>query len=440
MQAKTSALTALSPSRPLAPLVARLQQRSSLVLLFLFIFTLLTHTVVVTTIGGMASSDYTRAYLPTATALANGVALAELPPEVALRYPIGFPLFIAAHIKPAEQLGVTTEVAIASTQIGLAGATTVLLWLLARQMVDLFSATLAGLLWAVYPRVLWFTRHPNSEVVFTFLLYAAILCLALTIQRRLLWLAALTGVLVGLCGLVRPIAIGLGLVFVLILALQSSIPKQERILFIGVMLLLNSVVWTPWESYLWIRTGEMQPLAVNDATSVYDGITWALQSDDPGALSSIPPDVYQLMQRAAAQKSELVQRTSATGAFLLEEIQEHPLTVLKLLGIKIVRGLYANQSMEGESWNLLVQLPVVLLSIWGLRGAWNDPRMRPYAMMVLLLVLYFWAMTTLVLSISRYMIPITGLLFILIAYRIVRLVERFVTTRSKLPSPLTSDR
>ncbi|HEX8681709.1 MAG TPA: glycosyltransferase family 39 protein [Ardenticatenaceae bacterium] len=376
----------------------------------------------------MESSDYERSYLTVAQALISGEGLDTLPDIVAIRYPIGFPLYIAAHIPVAARLGVTTEAAIGFTQALLAGATTALLFLLADRTVGRLPALLAALMWGLYPRVLWFTRHPNSEVLFTFLLYFALFYLVRAIQRRHFWSMLPVALLVGICALVRPIGIGLSIVFALILALQRHLTRKERLLFIGALLLLNVTVWAPWESYLWQRTGELQPLAVNDNTSVYDGITWAIYLETPPA--SLPTDVYELMQRAAARKQELTRGTLATVAFLWEEMQQRPLTVLKLFLIKLARGLYANQGMEGETLNLLMQLPIVLLSVWGLVGAWRDPGTHPYAIMGLLLVLYFWGMTTLVLSISRYMIPVTGLLFIFVGYRVARLLERWPAVRA----------
>ncbi len=183
----------------------------------------------------------------------------------------------------------------------MAALTTALLFLLAARLFGPFPALLAAGLWTLYPRALWYIRYPNSEVLFTFLLYAALLCvLSFDQQRRIGW-AALAGALLGGAALVRPIALLLGPLVALWFLWQGRLGWRQRLLAALLLLLANGLLLLPWEVYLWQREGQIILLSVNGSSSVYDGITWAVaEGGDPRA-ALLPRDVLALQQRAAAR-------------------------------------------------------------------------------------------------------------------------------------------
>ncbi len=107
----------------------------------------------------------------------------------------------------------------------------------------------------------------------------------------------------------------------------------------------------------------------------------------------------------------------------------------KLILIKMGRALYANQGGSNERALMVGIVPLLLFIVWGVRGAWAASAQRPFTLLFLAIVLYTWAMATLVLSIGRYLVPVTGLLFVLCGYTLARFVEHHVLPR--LPTRLT---
>jgi predicted membrane protein len=97
-----------------------------------------------------------------------------------------------------------------------------------------------------------------------------------------------------------------------------------------------------------------------------------------------------------------------------EQLEKRPLVTLKLFAAKAMRSWYGTDSRRFESEILLLQVPYLVLLLWGTRQAWRLGGIpKRLAVSVWLIVFYFWAMTILVVSIVRYMTPAIGLLFLL---------------------------
>jgi hypothetical protein len=121
------------------------------------------------------------------------------------------------------------------------------------------------------------------------------------------------------------------------------------------------------------------------------------------------------MADVEARKSEL-----KTGgdivALLRDEITTRPGAMLKLFLMKIGRSWYGTDSRRKEWLVLLLQLAYLLPATWAATRVWRMGGInRRFLIGSLLLVGYFWGMTILALSIARYMVPVMGLLFVVLA-------------------------
>jgi hypothetical protein len=85
--------------------------------------------------------------------------------------------------------------------------------------------------------------------------------------------------------------------------------------------------------------------------------------------------------------------------------------VAKLLTLKAARSWYGTDSGRYENGIMLLQILFSVPVLWGSLVCWKQGGIaRHLAIVVWALVLYFWAMTILVFSMLRYMVPAIGLL------------------------------
>ena len=79
--------------------------------------------------------------------------------------------------------------------------------------------------------------------------------------------------------------------------------------------------------------------------------------------------------------------------------------------VKMARSWYATDLTKHELLGVFIQLPYVLAGAAGL--VLGLRKKNPLAVLALILILYFWGMTIISLSILRYMVPAMGFLFIM---------------------------
>ena len=82
-----------------------------------------------------------------------------------------------------------------------------------------------------------------------------------------------------------------------------------------------------------------------------------------------------------------------------------------------MRSWYGTDSHRLELPTLLIQLVYLIFISFGAGIAWRRKgRSKQAAQMILLITLYFWMMTILVLSILRYMLPVMALLMLFVPF------------------------
>ena len=362
--------------------------------------------------------DYSSFYEPVArTILATGVPI-HANGLAATRYPPGYPLTLSALFGLSRATGIPETTVLQMFALCMSALSGLFLYLIARDVWPAGPALLTPLLWAVCPLVLWLSALETSELVFCAVFYGACLCL---------WRAAtqpipapsqflLPGGLIGCAMLIRPILIGGGVLLSVVMwvGLAGRLPIRSRVIAVTLFLTGTLAAIAPWEVWVYRQSGRLVLLSDGGVPGIRDGLTFATNLKGFRSGVAVPPDVETVMRGIQAQYQSL--RTLGDVLEVVrEQAREYPIGVAKLFAIKALRSWYATDSHTREKLVLAIQTiflaPVIAGAIvaWR-RGGW---RSRFLLMLAVSVTLYFWAMTILVLSIIRYMVPAMGLLFVL---------------------------
>jgi hypothetical protein len=379
------------------------------------------------------STDYSGNYEPIARNIAAGLGI-TLDGEIATRYPPGFSVALAAAFRTGDALGVGEEAALLWLRLLSAGLATVLLYILARLVWPPLGGLIVGLAWATYPFGLWLTKQPNSEIVFIPLFFASVYLLwrALLRSPRAWWLYLGAGLLSGAAMLVRPVGIGLGFVFVLQLMIfaRKTLSLPARVGFSAVILLGNLLAVGPWEAAVYRQTGEVIPLSTGGPVSIKDGLTFLIAPKEYRREVEHSPDVEAFMAALLERRPEM-QGTGGIVTITLEEAGRAPLAALKFTGIKAARSWFGTDSREFEGITLGLQLVYFALAFWGSWYAWRrGGDLRQMIAGNWMLILYFWAMTIIVVPLLRYTLPAMGLVMMALPGVYYALIGRW----SRMPS------
>jgi 4-amino-4-deoxy-L-arabinose transferase-like glycosyltransferase len=366
------------------------------------------------------NSDYLSFYEPQARKILKGEAFAQTNGTVATRYPPGFPLLLAGIFKAADISGVAEEKMLFVFTATFASVASVFLFMLARTVWGTVLAWVALLIWITYPPFLWLAKQPNSEIPFLVLLYAGFFAFwRLTNDKRSGSLAFVVGVLLGLSMLVRPIAIGIVIVISIMLSLVvRDIKPSAKLLLVTMMLLGNLVTVLPWEGWVYLKTGRIVLLSSGGGASIIDGLTFAVNPETPyRRMMEVDRDVVHLMENIQAATSAIkeVESLKTVTSVVTGKLLTQPVPMAKLYALKTLRAWYATDSQRFETPLFFMQTVYLIFILFGSVAAWLfGGSARKLMLGVWLVVFYFWGMTTMVLSIARYMVPVMGLLIILI--------------------------
>jgi hypothetical protein len=154
-------------------------------------------------------------------------------------------------------------------------------------------------------------------------------------------------------------------------------------------------------------------LSEGGVPSIRDGLTFATNLKGYRQGVWVPADVRTVMKNIQAGYQELHTMGDVASA-LTEQARQHPAAVAKLFLLKAARSWYATDTQRREGYLMLIQAIYLLPVMVGVGVAWRmGGNARLLVLFVVPLTVYFWAMTIVVLSIVRYMVPAMGLLFLL---------------------------
>jgi hypothetical protein len=381
--------------------------------------TLLFWIILPTTIQNM-NSDYVLLYEPVARNILQGRGFMHMDGDAVVSRPPGYPLVLAGIFGGSHLLGLPEDAVLLAFNLLSMGLTSSFVFMLARSIWGPFPALISSLVWMTYPFALWFTKLPSSEIPFMVALYGGfyLFCYAQLRKTHAWSLYFSSGMLAGLAMLIRPIALGVGFLMGTILWLAHRNMRVSLRLFLIMMILLgNLIIILPWEIWAYFATGKVVALSTNGIGTISNGLTFAIPLDSKNYRQgvNVSQDIEALMRDFHARDSEM-QSLGGVITVIKEELQSRPLTVIKLLVLKVVRSWYGTDSNRFEAPILLIQIPYLALILWSSKIAWKQGgSAKQLSINVWLITLYFWGMTAISISTLRYMVPVIGLLFVIVS-------------------------
>lgn len=364
------------------------------------------------------NTDYVYYYEPVARNILKGAGVVSLDgTTAAIRYPPGYPLLLTSIFFLSRQLRISEATGLSVFGILCMGLASVFIFQLTRSVWGILPALMSSLVWTTYPLALWYSQEPGTELPFIAIFYGAFCLFWYALLRRIrAWpIYFFIGLLIGFAMLIRPIAIGAGVLMGVILWLfASAIRPRLKLGLIAVLLFGNLVAVAPWEAWMYSKTGKVILLSNGGVPSIRDGLTYGVNSKGFRQGGGVPADVAEVMNDIQAKYGEL-RSLSDIAAIMSKELLMRPVAVLKLFLLKAVRSWYGTDSRRLETPLMLLQLIYLALILWATKASWKlGGTARTLTVSVWLVAFYFWGMTIVALSISRYMLPAMGLLFMLL--------------------------
>ena len=291
------------------------------------------------------SSDYISFYKPVAQNILAGHGLITPDGGHALRYPPGYPLLLAGIFGLSHRLDIPEETGLSAFVLLCTGLTSVFVYLLAQSVWGPLPALLSALIWMTYPFALWLTKQQGSEVPFLVVFYGGVYLFwrALLCKTRSWPVYFLSGLLVGVSMLIRPIAIGVVMVMSVILwVVGREIAVRFRLFLVMMLLLGNLVAVLPWEVWVYSITSRVVMLSTGGAPSIRDGLTFAVASKGYRQDIKVPEDVSALMRDIRVHSDEM-QSLHGVVSVLTEKLRLQPLTVAELFTFKAARSWYGTR-------------------------------------------------------------------------------------------------
>jgi 4-amino-4-deoxy-L-arabinose transferase-like glycosyltransferase len=352
------------------------------------------------------ASDYFTFYGPVAQNLAEGRGLV-INGKLPSRYPPGFPAYLAPQFFLAEKTNTSPLTVIKIFNVFVSSITCVVVFFLAEVIFGERVGFVSALLWAAYPFNLWLTKQPDSEIPFMLVFLLALLCYFRGLRSGKIGLFVGTGLLLAGAGLIRPIALFVALILAVLLTFYRPIPFARRLLLGATVLAAFAAAVLPWEVELKAYTGHFAPLSTGGPVSIFDGLTFPAKSgNNTRGRAWVPKSAEALAYRLRGEESSL-QTPAEIATALRSEWHSAPAGLIEMGLLKIVRSWYGADSMRHEAGILVIQCVCLLFALPGVWLAWRDFAKERFEIVVLFaLVLYFWGMTTMVLSILRYMVPV----------------------------------
>ena len=367
-------------------------------------------------------TDYFFAFEPMANNILQGKGL-TLNGSLPLNFAPGLSVILSGVFAFSQITGIDKFDLIVVLNVILTALSCCFLFLIAKEIFNKRIALIASLLWMSYPFNLWLIKNPNTEVPFILLLYLGIFFYVLALKRRSLKFTFFSGLFLGLASFIRLIGLFLPLFLgLLIFFFLRSDPKRRQVLLVIILLIGNLIAIFPWMVCAFSATGGFIPISNLGPYGFTFGITYLLATGEGGNRMVLSDDVTMLIERV---RTEDLNSGIKIFKFLVQELINRPVTLIKLMGLKLARSWYATSQQWWEREILAVQILYLVTGIggivYGIKAAKDKTR---DIILLLAVIFYFWGISFINVSILRFMIPVMGLVIIFSAIAVNRLIKR----------------
>lgn len=272
----------------------------------------------------------------------------------------------------------------------------------------------AGLLYTTHPYVLQGLSKIMPETPFMAFLYFSLLVYFFFITKNptSFIYPIVIGFFLGIAMLIRPIGLFLPIVLsILTFFYLKNVVVIKRFLISAIILISSIITILPWQIYNY-KHSQMILLSSDEVASIIDGVSFNNHSSKMQL--NLPSDVDSLSRYLSTSGA-----TTRPDFFKIvyQEFTGQPIPMCKLIFIKAARSWYGafGQEAKKERIKLIILGVYATLTLFALiKFKFNQRARLIIGITSLVLVLYFWAMTILVVSMVRYMYPIFGLAVIFI--------------------------
>jgi len=271
---------------------------------------------------------------------------------------------------------------------------------------------LFGLAFAFHPLFLLLCNNVNDEPLLMFLIATSFAALYRAVSRPTHGRFALAGLLVGLAIFTKSTAIFLPLFLAVMLWLTVRRTNRCSLSHWAMYLVTCFAVLLPWSYRNYVTLGHFAFNIHGIGQNLWFG-------SDPRIFTR-----YGKAQReeAASLAAEMtargIPRPSSSNVFDREHwqmrmaIQKYkdllhdPVDLAYVLWLKCTRSLYASEDRpSGHLPLILLQLPTLLLAVFGIARLWKRAETRILASLLALYVLYYYSVVSIGMPMVRYLVP-----------------------------------
>lgn len=292
-----------------------------------------------------------------------------------------------------------------------------IIYLLGKIIFSVGVGLTAASLSAVYPLFIFFTGLLLTETLFILLFLCLIYLLQKMLLERKTSYAVLSGILSGVCILIKPVLTYFLPLFFLILFLVSK--DKKRVMGNGFLLfIMIAMVLSPWIGRNYLRFGAFIPLTTGGGMTLYE-------SNNPRATGG--PACENIVWTPEMKGMNEIELDGYFKEEAIKFISNHPKRFLNLAVIKFLRfwSLIPNAreytSLFYRAISLLSYGPVLLLAIFGLI---RSRKMWLKLIPLYLPIIFFSLVHLVILGSIRYRLPLDPYLILFASYGIIVLVKR----------------
>lgn len=344
------------------------------------------------------------------------------------------PLYSLSVALAASLFGGDGIVGIKLIQIVVDSLTTLIIFVLVRELFDKSTGYVSATMWALYPFAIYPTLYIGTETLFTFFIALSALLTARAVKEDRWQLYCAAGGILALATLTRGTTqfLPMLLPFVL-LAFRKSAAHWFRQYVI--MLSCFIVVILPWGLRNYLVLNEVIPVGINNTI-----VLWG--SSEPLWTIDTRSQEYPLLLEAATQKGiistskemGIVEKDRNNVKLAVENyrkrLKEDPLSIVPFMTKKFLRLWYSTESGNNHGISLLINGFIYLPAGIGIVVGWR--RNKGATLAFCGIIGYFSLIHWFTLPLFRYMIPVMpyviafsalGLLFI-VEHRYPRIYRR----------------
>jgi hypothetical protein len=330
---------------------------------------------------------------------------------------IGYPAFLALLFQLSD-----STLFIALIQAVLGAATVAFIAYLGGAVGGDKGAWISGLAASFFPHLIFWTGYVLTETLYVFLLVGAVAATMRAVRglTRRARLAALSGAAFGAAALVRPIALGLGLLFVGIgLALKDH--RKPALIGLGVLVL----VMAPWAIRNAIQLGSPVVTSTESGYVLWQGNSPDATGGTGGYVDAVDFTPLDLPEGLTEAEKDARYRRAA-----LKWMRDNPQKVVALIPTKLWnmwRPTYEGASILN---NLVTYVTYITLLIGAAIGLYRIRR-HPIGLLLLVFLAYHLLVHSLVTGMIRFRLPVEAILLVALAGLVVPVSRRLERSKSE---------